>query len=289
MKTGKRLSGILALLAVSLCVTVSAKAEYFDDALLTYRHGEYLEAFSMFEKLAKQGDARAQFWIGTMWYQGKGKPQNYREAFRWYLRSAYAGNADGENNLGLIYQKGEAQPANPVVAYAWFSLAAAQNNDVARRNLDNLTDDMKQKRLDDKILEGQALAQEYLARIDAERRSQRVAVAPPATGRVGTGPQTLSSGVGVNAAPVPHRNMADAQEMFMVQLGLFEKAENVKRMRHALRKHGYHSEDVVVEIRGHTYERFRIGPYATAQAAQAAAQTVNRQFNLQSAVIPLLR
>jgi len=123
-----------------------------------------------------------------MWYQGRGKPKNFTEAVRWYRQAAYLGNAEAQNNLGLIYRNGESLPPSPVVAYAWFALSAAQNNDVAGRNLSDLTDTMSPEQ----VLQGQQLTQEYLARIEAEkRRGSRVAVTagrvPPLGAGAGAG------------------------------------------------------------------------------------------------------
>ena len=291
MNISKTLLTIPAALALCVCLSVPAKADYYDDALLTYQHGEYLDAFVMFEKLAKQGDPRAQFWIGTMWYEGKGKPQNYHEAYRWYLRSAYLGNANSQNNLGLIYEKGQVQPANPVVAYAWFSLAAAHNDDetntVAHDNLNRLTESLKTEH-EKEIIEGQALAQEYAARINTEKQAQRkidLAAVPSASLLPPTSPP-VATGVGRHPVTPVRRNFG---EIYKVQIGLFGQAENIKGMRTDLTKKGYRFEDKVVDVQGNSYHRFRIGPYTSLQSAQAAAQKVDRLFKLQSAVIPLLK
>lgn len=282
MRKSSSILSIWLVAAVLAGFAGPARADLFDDALLTYRQGHNADAFVMFEKLARTGDARAQFWIGTMWYHGKGKPQNYREAFRWYLRSGFQGNADAQNNLGLIYQKGDAQPANPVVAYAWFSLAAAQGNDVASSNLDDLTATLKEGHQDRKIIEGQALAQEYSARIDAARRVPGYAIA----GVMATSPAPVPP----SAPPVTiARPLAEAQDIYVVQIGLFEQPANIRRIRATLQRHGVAAEDAKVEIRGRQYQRFRLGPYSTTAAAQQAARWVNQVFKVQSAVIPLLR
>ncbi len=289
MKARNTLACIPAALALSLCLAAPAKADYYADALTTYQHGEYRDAFVMFDKLAKQGDARAQFWIGTMWYEGKGKPQNYLEAYRSYLRSAYLGNSDSQNNLGLIYEKGQVQPANPVVAYAWYALAAAQNDGqsstIANDNLTRLSDSLKQAGHDKEIIEGQALAQEYSLRIHVERQAQRKIDLASAPGTATPSPGSMDVKVHPAAALTPHR----LGEFYKVQIGLFGQSENIKGVRAELDKLGLGFEDKVVEVQGNSYHRFRIGPYGTIRAAEAAARKVNGEFHLQSAIIPLLK
>ena len=278
MKSEHKRFSMAAALAVSLCLSVPAKADYYDDALLTYRHGQYLDAFIMFKKLADQGDAGAEYMIGTIWYQGKGKPQNYQEASRWYLRSAYQGNPDSQNSLGQIYREGKVQPANPVVAYAWFSLAAAQSNEDARKNLESLTKD-ELKDNPGEIHAGQELALEYAERIEAEKRSLKLAGI--------TAPSLMP-----DSAPTPVgalRRSDVARQIYKVQLGLFEQAESVRKLQAALLRRHYDFELSPVEIRGRTYTQFRIGPYLTVNDAEVMARKVDKTFKVESAIIPLIR
>ncbi|MEI6987483.1 MAG: SPOR domain-containing protein [Rhodospirillaceae bacterium] len=251
--------------------------------MLNYRRGDYVEATAMFEKMANHNDARAQFWLGTMWYKGRGKPRNYSEAFRWYRQSAYLGNADSQNNLGLIYRNGEGQDTNNVVAYAWFSLAKAQNNDVADRNLEELTSEMNSAQ----ILQGQQLTQEYTQRIDSEKRKGRYVV--KAEYSMIPQPQAALRPIAL-AAPLSSTGHAanDNQEFYMLQLGLFQDMDGIKAIQKTLRRHNLPAEQKTVEIRGKEYQRFRVGPYPSAAAAQTDAARLDQLFKVQSAVIPLL-
>ena len=44
--------------------------------------------FGRLKALAEQGDAKAQYKLGTMYYFGHGVPQDYWEAVRWYRKAA---------------------------------------------------------------------------------------------------------------------------------------------------------------------------------------------------------
>jgi hypothetical protein len=175
-----RNSGLASLGLFVLFAGGLAHGDVLDDAIAAYRVGDYRVAMPVFERLAHQGNPDAQFWLGSMWHQGRGKPSNFKEAFVFYRAAAYAGNADAQNNLGLLYRNGEGVEQNLLVAYAWLSLAAAQNNVAAKRNLDNLADRMNS----DQILQGQQLTAEYLERIGVERSnramSRGIAMSPQA-------------------------------------------------------------------------------------------------------------
>ena len=88
---------VAALLALGLNQTVCA-----DDA------SDFRETL----QLAEQGDATAQFNLGTMYDSGRGVRQDYAEAFRWYRKVAEQGVAEPdptaqrlpENNNSHIFR-----------------------------------------------------------------------------------------------------------------------------------------------------------------------------------------
>jgi len=49
-------------------------------------------------KLAKEGDANAQFNLGIYYTKGTEVPENYEKPFMWLMKSAKQGNAHAQNN-----------------------------------------------------------------------------------------------------------------------------------------------------------------------------------------------
>lgn len=88
-----------------------------------------------FRQRAEQGDAVAQFTLGTYYEHGWGVVRNYAEAARWYRRSAQQGYAAAQNRLGDYFYNGFAVPQNYAKAVAWYSKAAAQGYPSAVRSL----------------------------------------------------------------------------------------------------------------------------------------------------------
>ena len=108
-----------ALLAVTLtfgCGGVAvaqaqrpAQAEVVDPfaaAVAAYNLKDYATAVSLFRSLAAQGDATAQYNLGSMYRTGDGVVQDYKEAVRLYGLAAAQGNAAAQFNLGLMYERG---------------------------------------------------------------------------------------------------------------------------------------------------------------------------------------
>lgn len=77
-------------------------------------------------RLAKNGDIRAQAYLGFMYQTGKGVPQHYEKAAYWYGLAADNGHGDAQFALGLLYNKGQGVPMNIIQAYKWLSLSASQ-------------------------------------------------------------------------------------------------------------------------------------------------------------------
>lgn len=74
---------------------------------------------------ALRGDPRAQAWLGYLYSQGRGVPQNHQLAAYWYRCAAIQGNAFGQFLVGLMYDKGLGVPQDFVLAHAWVNRATA--------------------------------------------------------------------------------------------------------------------------------------------------------------------
>src|SRR5699024_3462846 len=77
-------------------------------------------AFSQTQILAYQGNADAQFNLGTMYIQGESVPQNAFKALEWFQKSADQGNADAQYHLGLMYYHGEGVPQDYAKTVEWY-------------------------------------------------------------------------------------------------------------------------------------------------------------------------
>jgi len=94
------------------------------------------DRISELRRAAEQGNARAQFNLALMYYNGEGVPKNAAEAVKWYRRAAEQGLAEAQINLGVMYGQGEGVPKSSIDAYFWFNLAAAQGIEEAQINRD---------------------------------------------------------------------------------------------------------------------------------------------------------
>jgi TPR repeat protein len=84
--------------------------------------------------LAEEGNAAAQYHLGTRYFTGSGVSQDYAEALKWFRRSADQGNAEGQGALGSMYYMGKGVPQDYVLAHMWFNLSAARGGSPVRRD-----------------------------------------------------------------------------------------------------------------------------------------------------------
>ena len=70
---------ILAGVVLALMLTGGAVQEPFQEAFVAWSKGDYASAFRLWRPLAAQGDAASQFYLATLYEQGRGVPQDYAE------------------------------------------------------------------------------------------------------------------------------------------------------------------------------------------------------------------
>ena len=86
---------------------------------------DYVAAARILAPLAQRGNAEAQAYMGYLYANGRGVPQNHTQAAIWYRRAAEQGYPTAQYELGLQYDKGQGVPQDPVEAEKWLILAAA--------------------------------------------------------------------------------------------------------------------------------------------------------------------
>lgn len=116
-----------------------ANAQFFLGTM--YRNGhnvaqDYAQAIAWYKKSAEQGDLRAQYNLAMMYSKGEGVPENNTEAARWFETAAQRGHVPSQYNLGVLYGNGKGVPLDIIEAHKWFSIAAMSGDAEAIRDRD---------------------------------------------------------------------------------------------------------------------------------------------------------
>jgi hypothetical protein len=77
-----------------------------------------------YNRAAQNGDDVAQFYLGSLYAQGVGRPQSDTEAFRWIEQSAMRGNAQAMLVAAGLTALGKGTPKDYIVSYKWAFLVA---------------------------------------------------------------------------------------------------------------------------------------------------------------------
>ena len=101
-----------------------------------YNRGDYATALREWRPLAEQGNMTAQSFIGMMYLNGNGVPQDYAEAAKWSRRAAVQEDIPAMYNLGVMYARGQGVTQDNVMAHMWLNLAASKGNEGAVESRD---------------------------------------------------------------------------------------------------------------------------------------------------------
>jgi hypothetical protein len=110
---------------------------------------------------AEAGDATAQYFLGAIYSNGLGVPEDDAEAVRWYRLAAGQGIATAQFNLGLLYDTGQGVPQDYVQAHMWFNILASRNASSMRRIGVEKRDILAAKMTAEQIAEAQRLARAW--------------------------------------------------------------------------------------------------------------------------------
>jgi len=99
---------------------------------------DYALAIQNFTPLAKHGDARAQYFLGSMYYIGNGVKQNYETSYRWYRLAAEQGDRGAQYSIANMYFLGEGVQQNNNKATYWYQRSSEQGHIAAKKNLGSL-------------------------------------------------------------------------------------------------------------------------------------------------------
>ncbi len=116
------LTGVVLLLAVALWSPTSHAATV-EEGLAALNAQNYGEAIKILRPLADGGDPQAQYFVGTMYRDGKGLPQDQKVSCEWFEKSAEQGPPPAMHMTGLCYRLGLPGAVDNAKAAFWLKKA----------------------------------------------------------------------------------------------------------------------------------------------------------------------
>lgn len=159
-KTQEMISYLLIIAIAGICWGITGCTSLnYQNGVKRYQPENASVAIKALQPLASQGDAEAQFRLGSLYYQGLGVRQDYQEAASWLRKAAEQGHVFAQTTLGTFY----AQGVQGVIekdypqALMWYIFAAAKGDGEAKV----LRDDLVMKMTPAQIAEAQELARNF--------------------------------------------------------------------------------------------------------------------------------
>ncbi len=121
-----RLMAASGVLMCAALVANPASADPLREGIRAYLAHDYVTAARIFTDLAPHGNPVAQTYLGYMYANGKGVPQDFAVSAGWYSCASEQGVAEAQYALGLMYDKAQGVPQDYVAAYALLNLAVAK-------------------------------------------------------------------------------------------------------------------------------------------------------------------
>lgn len=104
-------------------------------AVAAISRGEFDRSFAIVARLAGEGTALAQHFLGWHYHKGIGVEQNDERAVHWWEKAAAQGMAESQQGLGWAYANGRGVAPDLVEAYRWYNRAVAAGDEAAREGL----------------------------------------------------------------------------------------------------------------------------------------------------------
>jgi TPR repeat protein len=118
-----RFVGVCVLLGAFLWYGIPASpAEAdFNAGVAAYKKGDFAAAVAQF---SADGRPASQYFLATMYYEGKGVPLDRKAAADWFRKAAEQGDTHAQYRLGIMYLKGDGVPQDKREASSWLRKAA---------------------------------------------------------------------------------------------------------------------------------------------------------------------
>jgi hypothetical protein len=142
------LASVIAVVIAAVCwlgpsffPSSDYEPDYNPTSKLPKTHGATPEDLS---KMAEQGDAEAQWRLGTLYRSGDGVTKSDTEAVDWFHRAAEQKFVPALTALGYQYGAGLGVKQDYNKSYFWYDVALASGDENAEANLEKLTNELTQ-------------------------------------------------------------------------------------------------------------------------------------------------
>ena len=122
------------LVSAAVSIATTSYADYAK-GVEALQVGNYTIAAQELKEAADAGDAKAQYLMGYLYYQGQGVPQDDEKAFELFRRATDQGHVEAQTFLAFMYDSGRGVPQNKKKAFDLYQASADEGDITATINL----------------------------------------------------------------------------------------------------------------------------------------------------------
>ncbi len=149
---------LISVLFLGLAVTSPLNADLVNEGMRAYSQGDYKKALEILQPRAEEGNYGAQYYLGEMYLEGRGVPQNTAKALELFRAAAEGNRPYPQYRLGAMHAAGNGVKKDPKTAYMWFELAASFGLEKAANRRHALEKELSPQ----DIAEAKKMAEEWL-------------------------------------------------------------------------------------------------------------------------------
>lgn len=127
-----RSAKVINIVALVFLIFVSPAFAKWQAGVDAINNGDFAKAFKELLPLAREGDSRAQYLVGVMYFLGRGVKQDYLQAYHWFCETEAQGYCDSQKMVGLICMRGLGRDIDVTEGASWYLKAANQGDSQAQ-------------------------------------------------------------------------------------------------------------------------------------------------------------
>ena len=122
--------GIMA--GLSICDGVYAD---IDEGIALYENGHHVDALPHLSRAALDGEPRAHYLLGRMYFEGSGVSRDHSRSFEYFKVAAEQGHFEAQNMVGYMLMEGIGVDADNTEAEIWLGKAVRSGHESSMNNL----------------------------------------------------------------------------------------------------------------------------------------------------------
>lgn len=126
-KSGLKLGAVAFAAFATLAAPLPAAAD-FEAGMIAAHNGDHETSMNEWLPLARDGHAKAQYAVGSLFAEGLGTRQDFRKAVEWWRKAAELDHAGAQYNIAVMYMNGMGVKQDSDEAIRWLNSAAKQGN-----------------------------------------------------------------------------------------------------------------------------------------------------------------